>query len=163
MAIESISLWLPNRPGVLRPVAQILAEGRINVASFSLSSAGARSHVRLVVDDTERALWLLRKAGHKVDSDEMLVVALEDRAGSFVKVLDVLAKHKLNLTGGTILVTRDRKRVLMGLQVANTPRARKLLQDAGFLSANAEQLVTNADLIGGTVIESETQSVGLLM
>lgn len=163
MPIQALYLDLPNRPGALRPVAQILAEGRINVASFALTSQGTKGFVRMVVDDTERALALLRKTGYKVDADEMLVVALEDKAGSFVKVLDVLAKHKLNLKGGTILITRDRKRVLMGLQVANTARARKLLQDAGFLAANAEQLVTNQDLIGGTLIEAESQSVGLLM
>jgi|GEM_PF-149751 len=162
MAVQEITLTLPNRPGVLQKVAQILAEGRINVASISLNSQGTRSNVRLVVSDTERALSLLRRSGYKVDAHELLVVHLEDRAGSFAKVLNVLARHKVNLLSATILVTRDRQRVLVGMEVNNTARARKLLADAGFLSASAEQLITNEDLISSRLSEVPSESVGLL-
>ena len=163
MVVQELTLSLPNRPGVLQSATQILAEGRINVASLSLNSQGLKSNVRMVVSDTQRALSLLRKNGYKIDAHELLVVHLEDKAGSFAKVLGVLAKHRINVVSATILVTRDRQKVLVGLEVSNTSRARHLLAQAGFLAPSAEDLITNEDLVSSRLTEVPGESVGLLL
>jgi len=147
----------------LQKVARLLAEGRINVASISLSSFKQKSFIRLVVSDPERALWLLRKAGYKADADELIVVSMEDKAGSLEKVLDVLSAHRLNVDSATILVTRDGKKVLIGLGVSSPERAKKMLLDAGFITHGTEGLITNAGLISSNVVYRPTDSVGLLL
>lgn len=163
MPVQEISLVVANRPGALRNVAHILAEGRINVAALTVASQGNRSFCRIVVSDTENALWRLRKAGYKVDATDLLIVRIEDRSGALLRVLDVLANKKLNVLAACILVTRAQQKVLIGLAVSNPARARKLLSESGFLEAGAEDLVTNADLVGGTPSEIPGESVGLLL
>jgi hypothetical protein len=163
MPVQEISLVVANRPGALKNVAHLLAEGRINVAALTVASQGTRSFCRLVVSDTENALWRLRKAGHDVDVTDLIVVHLEDKAGALLRVLDVLANKKINVLAACILVTRAHQRVLVGLSVNNPPRARKLLSDAGFLAPSAEGLVTNADLVAGAPSEVPGESVGLLL
>ncbi|MDE1820581.1 MAG: ACT domain-containing protein [Euryarchaeota archaeon] len=163
MTVQEISLVVANRPGALRDVAHLLAEGRINVAALSVASQGNRSFCRVVVNDTENALWRLRKAGYKVDATDLLIVHMEDKAGALVRVLDVLAAKKINVLAACILVTRAHQRVLIGLAVTNPQRARTILSDSGFLAPGAEELVTNADLVAGTPSAVPGESVGLLL
>jgi hypothetical protein len=162
MGVQEITLTLGNRPGVIQKIAKLLAEGRINVASISVSSQGPKSFIRMVVSDPERGLWLLRKAGYHADATELLVVSMEDKAGSLLRVLDMLAQHKININSMTILVTREGQRTLIGLGVDNPVRARNMLSDSGFLSVSAENLVTNAGLVASAVVDTTTESVGLL-
>lgn len=162
MSLREISLSLPNRPGTLAGVARILAEAHINLAAVSVDSTPTRGRVRLIVSSPERALKLLSAAGYKPEVRELIAVKLEDRAGSFLKVLEVLARGRVNLQSAAILITRDGNQPLVAVSTNNLARAHKLLQDAGFASRTAEGLISNADLLAGTpTIPSE--SVALLL
>ncbi|MGI0131236.1 MAG: ACT domain-containing protein, partial [Thermoplasmata archaeon] len=123
MSLREISLTLPNRPGALVGVARILAKERINLAAISADSTPARGRVRLIVNDPERAESLLARAGYEVEAREMIAVHLEDHAGSFLKVLEVLAREKVNVQSVAILITRERGQVVVALSATDLPRA----------------------------------------
>jgi hypothetical protein len=162
MVLREISLTLPNRPGTLAIVARTLAQDRINLAAISVDSTGTRGRVRLIVNDPERAVRLLSAAGYRAETREMIAVHLEDRAGSFLRVLEALAKGKVNLQSVVILVAREGNHPLVALSTTDLPRARKILREAGFASQLADRLVSNPDLLAAApTIPSE--SVGLLL
>jgi hypothetical protein len=162
MALKEIALRMPNRPGQIARVARLLAEQRINIAAISLDSSGARSSVRLIPDRPDRAMTILEDAGFTVDCHDTIVVHLEDRAGSFLKVLDILAASKVNVESIAILVARDGAHSLAAIATDDIVRARRVLQEGGFTSGKAEALVTNADVLSSApAIPSE--SVGLLL
>jgi hypothetical protein len=162
MALREISLTLPNRPGTLVGVARVLAKDRINVAAINVDSSAAKGHVRLVVSDPDRAVRELAKAGYEPEIRELLAVRLEDRAGSFLRVLETLAKAKVNVQSVAILVAREGSHPLVALSTNDLAKARRLLQDAGFASQLAERLVTNSDLLA-TAPSIPQESVGLLL
>jgi hypothetical protein len=162
MTLREISLTLPNRPGTLAGVARVLAEAHINLAAVSVDSTAGQGHVRLVVSDPDRAVELLNSAGYPTEVREMLAVRLEDRAGSFLRVLEILAKAKVNLQGAAILVAREGNHPVVALSTNNLDRARKLLADGGFSSDGSEGLLTNSDLLAGAPTVP-TESVGLLL
>lgn len=162
MPLREISLTLPNRPGTLVGVARALAKDRINLAAISVDSSASKGHVRLIVNDPDRAMRLLSKAGYEAEVREMLAVRLEDRAGSFLRVLETLAKAKLNIQSVAILVTREGNQTLVALATSDLARARRILQEAGFASQLAERLVTNSDLLA-TAPTIPPESVGLLL
>jgi hypothetical protein len=162
MTLREISLTLPNRPGALAGVARTLAKERINLAAISVDSAAGRGRVRLVVSDPDRALVLLSAAGYDAEVREMMAVRLEDRAGSFLRVLEALARAKVNIQSVAILVARDGNHPLVALSANDLPRARKVLRQAGFASTAAERLVSNADLLASAP-SIPGESVGLLL
>ncbi len=162
MALREISLTLPNRPGTLAGVARTLAKERINVSAISVDSAEGKGRVRLIVSDPDRALGLLSAAGYEAEVREMLAVRLEDRAGSFLKVLEALAREKVNVTSVAILIARDGNQSLVAISANDLPRARRILQQAGFVSRAAERLVSNDDLLS-TAPSIPSESVGLLL
>jgi hypothetical protein len=162
MSLREISLSLPNRPGTLKAVAQALARERINVAAISVDSSGTKGRVRLIVNDPDRALGLLSAAGYEAEAREMIAVRLEDRAGSFLQVLEVLAKGKVNLQSVAILVAREGNHPLVALSTNDLARARRILQQAGFTSQLADRLVSNPDLLAAAP-SIPGESVGLLL
>ena len=162
MTLRELSLTLPNRPGALAGVARVLAKERINLAAISVDSAAGKGRVRLVVNDPDRAMSLLSSAGYDPEVREMMAVRLEDRAGSFLRVLEALARAKVNLQSVAILVAREGNQALVALSANDLTRARKVLRQAGFASTAAERLVSNADLLASAPsIPGET--VGLLL
>ncbi len=162
MTLVQLSLKLPNRPGALAAIARLLAEARINLAAISVDSLGRVGNVRLIVNDPSRAKSLLEEGGYAVEQQEMLAVRLEDRAGSFLKVLEVLAEAHVNIRSVAILVAREGPHSMVGLFTDDPSKARRLLTDAGFVSEKTERLVSNADLLAAApAIPAE--SVGFLL
>jgi hypothetical protein len=162
MVLREIALTLPNRPGTLAIVARTLAQERINLAAISVDSTGARGRVRLIVNDPERAVRLLSAAGYRVEARDMIAVRLEDRAGSFLRVLEVLSKGKVNIESVVILVAREGNHPLVALSTSDLPRARKILRQGGFASQLADRLVSNPDLLA-VAPSIPSESVGLLL
>jgi len=160
MSLREILLTLPNRPGTLAGVARILAEERINLAAISVDSAAGKGHVRLIVSDPDRATGLLSEAGYSVEVREMLAVRLEDRAGSFLQVLDALARAKVNLQSVAILVAREGNLPLVALSATDLGKARKVLQKAGFASRASEGIASNEELLASAP-SIPFESVGL--
>ena len=162
MALREISLTLPNRPGALAGVARTLAKERINLAAISVDSAAGKGRVRLIVNDPDRATALLTSAGYDVEVREMIAIRLEDRAGSFLRVLETLAKERVNVQSVAILVAREGNQTLVALSTNDLARTRKILYQSGVASRAAERLVSNDDLLASApTIPSE--SVGLLL
>ena len=162
MTLREISLTLPNRPGALAGVARILAKDHINVAAISVDSTPARGKVRLIVNDPDRAMGLMSSHGHTVEVREMIAVHLEDRAGSFLRVLEVLEREHVNILSVAILLVRDSGRVLVALSATDVALARRVLHRARFSSASAERLISNRDLVAASP-RIPSDSVGLLL
>jgi hypothetical protein len=160
MSLREILLTLPNRPGTLAGVARILAQERINLAAISVDSAAGKGRVRLIVNDPDRATALLAGSGYSVEVREMLAVRLEDRAGSFLRVLDALARAKVNLQSVAILVAREGNEPLVALSASDLAAARKVLQKAGFTSRVSEGITSNEELLAAAP-SIPSESVGL--
>jgi len=162
MALREITFTLPNRPGALARVARTLAKERVNLAAISVDSAAGKGRVRLIVSDPDRATVLLETAGFNVEVREMIAVRLEDRAGTFLRVLETLAQERINIQSVAILVAREGNQTLVALSTSDLPRTRKLLHRSGVASRAAERLVSNEELLAtAPTIPSET--VGLLL
>ena len=162
MTLREISLTLPNRPGALAGVARTLAKAEINLAAISADSSSGKGRIRLIVNDPDRAVGLLSAAGYETEIREMLAIRLEDRAGSFLRVLEVLAGEKVNIQSVAILVTREGNQPLVAVSASDLAKARQVLQRAGLISREADHLVSNTDVIAGTP-RIPGESVGMLL
>jgi len=162
MSLRELTFTLPNRPGALARVARALAQEKVNLAAISVDSAAGRGRVRLIVNDPDRATTLLRSAGYAVEVREMIAVRLEDRAGTFLRVLELLTQEGLNIQSVAILVAREGNQTLVALSTNDLARTRRILHRAGMASRVAERLVSNDDLLA-TAPTIPSESVGLLL
>jgi hypothetical protein len=95
MAIrKELSLRLPNSPGALGRVCDVLSEARVNILALQLESSG---RLRLVVDNPLHAAGTLRERQHQVEERDVLYVLLPNVPGALVGSARLLADAGVNV------------------------------------------------------------------
>jgi hypothetical protein len=95
MEVLQLSVFLENAAGRLADVAEVLAEGAVNVRALALADMAEFGILRLVVDDTERARQVLKAAGFTVSATPVIAVGIPDSPGGMAAVLRALGSRGL--------------------------------------------------------------------
>ena len=92
------SMQVPNRPGIGVEMLKSIAKGRQNLLAFTGFPNKGGAQVDFVPQDNAKFMQAARKAKMKVSSRKTVFLAQgEDRVGALVRVLDTLAKAKINM------------------------------------------------------------------
>ena len=97
MKVEQISIFLENKPGALESVTRLLKDANINIRSLSLADTSDFGILRLIVNDTNKALKVLNDNGLRVSRTSVVAVEVPDRPGGLHGILAVLAQHGINV------------------------------------------------------------------
>jgi hypothetical protein len=90
MKLQQLSLFLENRPGVLRAPCDALAAAGINVLTVSLADTTQFGVLRLIVRDPEQAQKVLEEAGMIAKVTEVVTVGVENKPGALAEILRVI-------------------------------------------------------------------------
>jgi ACT domain-containing protein len=92
------SMQVPNRPGIGVQMLNAIAEGRHNLLAFTGFPNGAKAQVDFVPARPVEFARGAKKAGVKLGKKKVaFLVQGEDRVGALVRVLDKLAKARINM------------------------------------------------------------------
>lgn len=91
MIIKQLSIYLSNSVGRLTEVTRILADNGINLRAFTLSENSDFGILRLITDDTEKALDVLKANNLAVSVTDVVCIALQDVPGSLNKCIEKLS------------------------------------------------------------------------
>jgi hypothetical protein len=97
MNVQQISIFLENKSGRLAEIANILGQGCVNIRSLSLADTTDFGIVRLIVDDVDKAVSLLKDEGITAVPTEVVGVAVDDKPGGLARVLNVLRQNGINI------------------------------------------------------------------
>jgi len=95
MAIRTeLSLRLPNSPGALAGVCDLLSNERVNILAIELEAGGL---LRMVVDNHVHAAALLRDRHHQVTERDVIALGIPNAPGSLASVLRLVADAGVNI------------------------------------------------------------------
>jgi len=95
MAIRTeLSLRVPNKPGALAAVCQVLNEARINILALDLVSPGM---LRLLVDNHVHAAAVLRGQNYQVDERDVIYTVTSNGPGALGRIARLLADAGVNV------------------------------------------------------------------
>lgn len=97
MFIKQISIFIENKPGRLAQVTRHLADENINIHAMSIADTADFGILRLIVDNPDKALEVLRENDLLVKTTGVLAVALEHQPGSLAKVLKEFEKADISI------------------------------------------------------------------
>ncbi len=117
---------LPDRPGELGKLLQLLASEKINIDAMSANSGAGRSYVSLITDQPMRARQSLGKAGYECTQRTVIVVSLPDVPGAFAALARRFGEAKVDIRSVVQLETVG-DRVQLALCVDNLDAARSLV------------------------------------
>ncbi|MBQ3079478.1 MAG: acetolactate synthase [Clostridia bacterium] len=97
MSLNQISVFVENMPGRLQLLTDALAKNRINMRALSLAETSEFGIVRIIVDDLEAAVSVLKEESFIYTVTKVLGVAIPDEPGGLNRVLNVLSGRSLNV------------------------------------------------------------------
>jgi len=97
MKITQISVFLENRKGRLYGVCSLLGKNRINIRALTIAETQDFGILRMVVDNPEETLKILKKSGFVVHLTDIVAVEVEDKPGGLAGILKILFDNNLNV------------------------------------------------------------------
>jgi hypothetical protein len=97
MSITQLSVFVENKPGHLADTLSTLAEGRVNILSFTIADTSDYGILRLVVDDVERAKGLLEASGYAVVEHPVVCALLPNEPGILATVTRLVSDSGLDI------------------------------------------------------------------
>lgn len=95
--IRQVSIFIENHEGRLNNVLKILAENDINIRSLNIADATDYGIVRLILQETERGMDVLKKNNIMSSLTPVLAAEISDDPGGLSTLVDALTQAKINI------------------------------------------------------------------
>lgn len=138
MKIKQISVFLENRAGRMAEVTRLLGDAKVNIRALSLADTSDFGILRLIVNDVDTALRVLRGAGHTVSLTEVVAVEVTDRPGGMADVLQALGTGGVNVEYMYAFVEKATDKAVVIFRFEDPDLAVRELQRAGISVLAAE-------------------------
>jgi len=138
MTLRQISVFLENKKGRLSEALGLVAREKINIRALALADTADFGVLRLIVNDTEKCLAALKKAGFVAQKTEVLAVEISDRPGGLERVLEVFDRADLNIEYLYAFVERRADNAIVIFRTDQPEKAAKALAGEGIAVLNEE-------------------------
>lgn len=129
MKVEQISIFIENKSGRLAEVTRILGEAKVNIRALSLADTSDFGILRLIVDDTDQALQVLKKHSFTVNKTQVIGVEVPDQPGGLCSILEILDQNNVNVEYMYAFVERSGGNAVIIFRFDNVDDAIKVLND----------------------------------
>ncbi|MCK8825106.1 ACT domain-containing protein [Fuchsiella alkaliacetigena] len=140
MKVKQISIFLENKSGRLADVTETLGSAEINIRALSIADTSDFGILRLIVDQPDKALAILKEEGFTVNETEVVAVGVDDTPGGLAKALAVLKEEEINIEYMYAFIGRASGDALVVFRVQEIERANQVLKERDFNLLSAEEV-----------------------
>lgn len=140
MIVEQISIFIENKSGRLAEVSSILGDAGVNIRALSLADTSDFGILRLIVNDREKAMEVLKGKGFTVSKTEVVAVEVPDQPGGLASILHVLDSESINVEYMYAFVERCGANAVIIFRFDGTEKAIAVLRHKGFNILDGERL-----------------------
>ena len=132
MIIKQISLFMENSTGRLAGATDLLAEAKINLRAISIADTTEFGILRLIADQPEKAVKLLKEAGVAARETGMLAVEIADEPGSLARIMALFRDQGFGIEYLYASLEHRAGKAVIVMKVDNSVAALALLEKHGF-------------------------------
>ena len=129
MRVEQISVFLENRTGRLAEVTSILSQAGINIRTLTLADTSDFGVLRMIVNDTQKAMDVLKGNGFAIGKHEVIAVEVADQPGGLHHILDLLSRSGVDVAYMYAFVRNSGNNAVMIFRFDNLDKAIALLTE----------------------------------
>lgn len=141
MKIDQISIFIENRSGRLAKIASQLGEAGVNIRAMSLADTSDFGILRLIVNDTKRAVEALKKQGFTVRISPVIAVEIADMPGELGKFLNAIEKSGLNVEYMYAYVQKSGEHAVIIFNFEDLDKAIEAVRNAGMKVLSREEIL----------------------
>jgi len=124
---KQLSVFLPNRPGVLARTCSILSDADVNILAMAVHDTIDNAVVRFLVDHPTKALLLLEQEELYVLEQDVVVVELDNTPGELTRMCQVLAQADINIHYAYCTANQRQERGCLVIKTDQPDRTLELL------------------------------------
>ncbi|MHB1315277.1 MAG: ACT domain-containing protein [Christensenellales bacterium] len=129
MFVKQISVFIENKRGRLAALTRQLGENQLDLVALSIADTTNFGILRCIVNDTEKALRVIRDAGFTANTTDVMATEVHDKPGGLAKVLALLDEAGINVEYLYSFVRTPSDKALILFRVDDIGRAVKLLKE----------------------------------
>jgi hypothetical protein len=138
-SVRQLSVFVDDRVGVLMRLIQTFEGSSIRVVGMSVVQAIDCAIVRLLCDDTDQAIALLKRNGFPISEAELVVVEVPQGHG-LLSICSALLAGEINIDYVYPLLIRPGGRAALAIHTDNLETAVQLLRNRRFTVLAEEDL-----------------------
>ncbi|MBN1140322.1 MAG: ACT domain-containing protein [Deltaproteobacteria bacterium] len=140
MKVNQISIFVENKKGRLAEVTQVLGAAGVNIRALFLADTSDFGVLRLIVNNSDLALEVLRKNGITVNKTEVVAVAVPDRPSGLFSVLDPLQRAGVNVEYMYAFVEHYGDSAIVIFRFDNSDEAIRVLTENGIPVLSSDKI-----------------------
>ena len=142
MKVEQISIFIENKSGRLAEVTGILGKTGINIRALSLADTSDFGILRLIVDDSKKALKVLREQRFTVSITDVIGIEVPDSPGGLTTILQILDQNNVNVEYMYAFAERSGKNAIIIFRFDNIDEAISALSNHGVKILPSERITS---------------------
>ncbi len=141
MTVKQLSVFVENRPGRMSAMTRLLGDNGINIRAMSIADTKDFGILRLIVNDADKALEVLKEAGCSVTITNVLAIRIADRPGGLADAMDVLYKDNISVEYMyAAFINEQDETAYLVLRVDSNDKAITALKEGGFHLLSQDEL-----------------------
>ena len=135
---RQLSVWLENKPGMLKNLCDLLLEHDIEIRALTVANSAEYSLLLLLVDKPDDCIDILDKNNYSNSAEMVLAVKIKSdhNTKGLQEIAKVLGDNNINIE--YIYSTLVKDEALLILRVDDNERAIEILKDDGFIIEERE-------------------------
>lgn len=141
MTVKQLSVFVENRAGRLSAITRLLGNNGISIRAMSIADTKDFGILRLIVNDVDKALAVLKEAGCSVTSTNVLAIKIADKPGGLADAMDTLYKDNISVEYMyAAFINEEDESAYLILRVDNNDKAVTAFREGGFRLLSQDEL-----------------------
>ena len=138
--VKQLSVFLENSKGRLSRMTTLLGEAGVDLLALSFADTTDYGILRAIVNDTDKALSVLKEGGYTVNVTEVLAVLVPDVPGGLAQILRLLLETDVSVEYLYSFIHRSQENALILFKVDNVDEAATVLKANGVELLNEHEI-----------------------
>ena len=97
MIVKQLSIFVENKAGAIAHITELLGSNNINIRSLQIADSADFGILRLIVDDGNKALDLVKKEGYTAKLTDVISVVVPDKQNGLSDLLKILSDNNIEI------------------------------------------------------------------
>ena len=131
MFTKQVCIFLENRKGRLADVTKLLGDEGVNIRALSLADMADLGVLRLIVNDRERCVRVLKAGGFGVQETDVVAAEIDDKPGGLHRIIQVLDEGGVNIEYMYTFFEKNSDKAIVVLKINDAARAMDVMTQNG--------------------------------
>lgn len=131
--LKQISVWLPNKPGMLKQFLDVLIEHDIEIRAITVAENDEYGMLLLLVDKPDKCIEILEERDYPISETMVLAIKIQAKNNTvgLQEISKIMGENDINIDYLYSTFVKDQPLIIM--KVDDESKAIKILKEKGFV------------------------------